>query len=367
MAVDDSGRTWLYTDDGLVAGQVALSRRINDFTGDTPLDFTAVLSRGRILDVRNGSVTAVQTSFMSDFLAIDGPLDGVQSIVTQSALLRRAGDVVSVETVPAGAQLSAVRRFDDDTVIAVGPDGQVVNGTSGGTFYASRPVAEDLIAIAGQSPDRVWVAGENGRVLSIIDGDVTVFKTPGPETLRGIIELDECDILFFGDSGALYRFDCFGFTDISDMIPADSKVSGPFSRGLVDDSGAGIVLIGSPVTPLESFAGFPTISIPADDSTWDGQTIEWAGGSSWGATHCQGLLTGLTGYSFWQLTANGAINSLILPDFGQLIGYTPNVPGPRKMNLTCSRSPTLNINDFDYRALYSSYRQTWAVDLSVFY
>jgi hypothetical protein len=162
----------------------------------------------------------------------------------------------------------------------------------------------------------------------------------------------------------MYQFDCFGFTRISDPDSAPSAISG----GVVVDRDSGAVaLISSPVTDLSSFAGFPTIQAPVDNSLWNRRDIAWASGEAWGATHCQGLIAGALGSAFWQFTTGGAVSSIALPDFSQAIGYSPISGTLLKINLTCSRTPRFDIGNFDYRSLGSGNRETWAVDLSSFY
>ncbi len=364
MAVDDAGRTWVYGADGFAAGRVTLGVRINDFAGLSPLDFTAVGSAGRIMDVSGGVSTVVQTPFVADFLAIDQDSAGGQSIVTATYLLNRENGVITVEGVPAGARMGAVRRFDDGAVFAVGPDGMIVTGTAGGEFSAVTAVAEDLYAVEGESSARVWAAGENGRVISIRDGDVTVFKTPGTESLRGILVLGECDVLFYGDQGALYRFDCFRFTDLSAAIPPRYTLAG----GAVLDPGAGtIALISAPVVELTSFAGFPTLSYPTDGSEWDHSGFTWQSGESWGATHCQGLVSGAAGNVFWQFLTDGGEGGVSFPDFARIMGYDPVPPGPKRLNVTCSRTPRFDIDNHDYRSLNTSTRETYSVDVGAFF
>ena len=364
MAVDDAGRTWIYGDGGLQAGAVSLNRRINDMAGVSPTDFTAVAAGGRLIEVIGGVVTSVPTPFVADLLAIDADSSGGQSIVTATYLLNRVNNVITVENVPPGARMGAVRRFDDGSVFAVGPDGMIVTGTAGGEFAAISAVAEDLFAVEGDSPDQVWIAGENGRVISIREGDVTVFKTPGSESLRGILVLDECRVLFYGDSGALYLFDCFHFTDMSAMIPNRYTLAG---GAIVDHDAGQIALLSAPVVELTSFAGFPTITWPVDGAAWDGDGFEWASGEAWGATHCQGLVGGPSGNVFWQFLVDGASGGVGFPDFDRLIGYDPAPPGPKRVNVTCSRTPRFDIDNYDYRSLNTSTRETYSVDLGSFY
>ncbi|HOA12572.1 MAG TPA: IPT/TIG domain-containing protein [Myxococcota bacterium] len=364
LAVDDSGRTWVFDGSGFTAGRHVFSFKVNDIAGESPDDFTAVGTRGRIVHVSEGVAEVVQTQFVWDFSSIDGPPGGPFSIVAGNYLLRLENGIVTIENVPAGAVMSTVRRFEDGTIFAAGPDGLIVTGTSQSPLAAVRPVAEDLYAVAGESPLRVWMAGENGRVILIRDGDVTVFKTPGSEALRGILELGECNVLFFGDSGALYQYDCFRFNDISDRTSMPYAIS----RGVVLDAAAGLVaMVSPPVNMLPGFAGFPEVSMPVDGMAWNGRDIEWASGRDWGATHCQGLISGVVGSAAWQFVADGSLSSIQLPDFSRAIGYAPLGPGPKRMNLTCSRTPRFDIGNFDYRALSTTIRETYSVDMASFY
>lgn len=364
LAVDDSGRTWVFDGTGFTAGRHVFNFKVNDICGRSIDDFTAVGTHGRIVYVVDGQADVVQTQFVWDFSSIDGPPGGPFSIVAGNYLLRLENGIVTIENVPAGAVMSTARRFDDGTIFAAGPDGLIVTGSSQAPLAAIRPVAEDLFSVAGQSPSRVWMAGENGRVILIRDGDVTVLKTPGTEALRGILELGECDVLFFGDSGALYQYDCFRFNDISDLDSMPYAIS----KGVVLDAADGLVaMVSPPVNMLPGFAGFPDVSVPADGTMWNGRDIAWASGLDWGATHCQGLISGVVGSAAWQFVADGSMSSIQLPDFSRAIGYAPLGPGPKRMNLTCSRTPRFDIGNFDYRSLSTSIRETYSVDMASFY
>jgi len=364
MAIDDTGRSWILEGDGLRAGALALNARINDMDGLAVDEFTAVGPAGRIIDVVDGVVTRVSAPFPADLLAIDVDSTGGQSIVTSTYLLNREAGIISVETVPAGARMNAVARFDDRSVFAVGPDGMIVLGTAGGEYAAVTAVSEDLYAVDGLDSTEVWAAGENGRVISIRDGDVTIHKTPGNESLRGILPLGPCDVLFFGDSGALYSFNCSSFTDLSSSIPPEYALVG----GVVTDSGAGeIALLAAPVIMLNRFAGFPTITSPAEGAEWDGSGFDWASGTSWGATHCQGIVGGAAGNAFWQFITDGSAEGVDFPDFGRVAGYDPAPPGPKRLNITCSRTPGFDIDNYDYRSLGTGNRETYSVDLGSFY
>ncbi|HNU69653.1 MAG TPA: hypothetical protein PKG82_10935, partial [Myxococcota bacterium] len=78
-------------------------------------------------------------------------------------------------------------------------------------------------------------------------------------------------------------------------------------------------------------------------------------------------ISGVVGSAAWQFVADGSLSSIQLPDFSRAIGYAPLGPGPKRMNLTCSRTPRFDIGNFDYRALSTTIRETYSVDMASFY
>jgi hypothetical protein len=372
MAVDESGRTWIYDGVQLVAGQVSLNGRVNDVLGASPDDFAAVGPRGRITIVKDQVVTRVETGFLAELYDMDGESPDLMSIAAGPMLINRVGELIRVESMPSGSDVRAVRRFPDGRIFAVGPDGIVVNGFSGQPLSAVRPVAEDLLAVAGLTPDMVWAAGENGRVISIRDDNVFVLKAPTSSTIRGIVVLGDCDVLFYGDGSSVFRFDCFEFTDVSPAGSSDYKITGGVAfadgaGGFVPEGDDYVVLVSSRITDLSSFAGFPTIAVPAENQPWNGRDIAWASGLPWDATHCQAVLSGLIGLPFWQITSSGRSSSVELPDFARISGYNPVPTGLKRMNMTCSRAPGFDISNFDYRSLGFNSRETFSVDLASFF
>ena len=70
---------------------------------------------------------------------------------------------------------------------------------------------------------------------------------------------------------------------------------------------------------------------------------------------------------FWQFVTDGVSGGVAFPDFDRLIGYDPIPPGSKRVNITCSRTPRFDIDNYDYRSLSTSARETYSVDLGSFY
>lgn len=342
LAADEGGATYLFDGAEFQAGPVRTGYAIRGLWGTAPDAFWAVGDQGRAWRVVGRDVIQQPVGVVTDLTGVSGIADAADDRVSIAAgpyLLRYQDGSFSHEALPAGARVSAVRRFADGRLAAVGPAGAVVTGVSGGELSVIRPTDQDLVALDGASADDFWAVGRQGALIRRDGEDVTVWALPGPREYAGLIVRGPCDVLAFGREGTVVAFDCAGFTDLSRPDVALDLLAG----GLLDGRP---LMAGRHYVALPAFLGFPRIANPAEGLAWDRRDVAWALPAGADPTHHQLLLSGPTGYAFWVVTAGGAVRRVPLPDFARAIGYDPVPDGTKRINVTSSRSPGFDIDGF---------------------
>jgi len=274
-------------------------------------------------------------------------------------LIRRDSAGWQFESVPAGVDLRAVRWFDGGIVVAVGKEGAIVKGEAGKEKGLLRPVGFDLEAVDGLSPEDFFAVGAVGTVLHVVGEDVLAYTTPGGQDLHGLIVRGPCDILVFGDNGAMFDFDCSQFKDRSRPDAGVDLLAG----ALLKDTA---MLAGRTTVNLPRFMPFPVIKTPADGGLWSRERIAWEYLEDGVVSYQQVILSDSSSKPFWMMMASGRVREVLLPDFRSLIGYSPVPEGTKRMNLTASRAPQFDINNYSSKDLGYYNREAFTVGLVKF-
>jgi hypothetical protein len=132
-----------------------------------------------------------------------------------------------------------VVAFDEaqiQTAYAVGTDGTAL-AYDGKTWTKESPaIAEDLESVSGvvdgEGKETVMAVGENGVVLSRVDGEWTLIPSPVTEHLFGVWVRRDDDAFVVGASGTVMRWDGVALTAMTRELLIDT--------GTVDEDGVAI-------------------------------------------------------------------------------------------------------------------------------
>lgn len=342
LVADEGGATYWFDGVNLHTGAIRTGVPIRGLWGTAVDDFWAVGDKGRAWRVVGRETVEVPIGVATDLSGISGVRSAGGDSVSVAAgpyLLRFEGGGVHFESLPSGTDVRSVRRFADGRIVAVGIGGAIAVGRAGEPFEVTRPTTQDLLAVDGVAGDDFWALGRRGALVRWIGDEVAVRSLPDDREYAGLVLRGDCDVLAFGQEGALVAYDCEAVTDLSRPDLRLDLLAGALGGGRP-------VIGGRHYVELPDFLGFSRIVSPVDGEEWDRRRIAWTLPGGQEASYHQALLSGPTGYAFWVVTAGGDVRDVELPDFVRLIGYDPVASGAKRMNLTSTRSPGFDIDGF---------------------
>ncbi len=344
LMADDGGAIYLYDGNDIIVQGMRTGTPIRGIWGVSKDDFWVVGEMGRVWHFDGRVATRVASGVAVDFYGISGVVGDngelAMSLAGGPYLLRYENSDFRFEMVPGGVQTRAVKRFFDNTIVAVGVNGAVVTGVSGTPLQVEYPVEGELIALDAVAVDDFWTLSKAGELIRKKGDDFEVWQIPWPADYKGLVRRGECDVLVYGREGALVAFDCNSFSNLS-----VSQENNDFMAAA--QFGGRLLVAGRYYTYLPQAMGFPQIVEPVENSFWAKNGISWTLESAIQPSYQQLLLSGPTGYTFWVIMAQGQVRSVPLPDFARIFhGYTPIADGTKRLNLTCSKTPGFNFNAY---------------------
>ncbi len=360
LAADAGGSTWEFDGTAFHVGPYRTSRAIFGLYGEDANDFWVVGARGMARHVVDGVATDVPAPVTSDFLGVSGEGPDAVSVAAGSFLLRLSGGSLVPETLPAGTDAKAVRRFPGGEIVAAGAGGAVVTGRTGEGFGVVRPIARDLRAVAGLDRDEVWIVGDRGTVIRLGRDDLTAVTAPGEPDLAGAVAVGPGNVLVFGPGGVVMQYDGVSFVDRSRRDLDVDLMAGASAGGRV-------LLAGRHFVRLPSFLPFPEVLSPREAMVWDHRRVAWSlGAQESGPSFAQALLSAVGGATFWVVTAGGDVREVLLPDLATVLGTDPIPAGGKRMNLTVVRAPGFDIDAYGYQDMGFYQREAYSVALTSF-
>lgn len=356
LAADSGGGTYWFNGKDFYLAPVHTHRAILGLWGSALEDFWAVGAGGSVWRVQGTEAEEIPTGITEDLTGIWGESNEDLHVVGGSFLLRWDGLSFESEDVPPGVKLGAVRRFSDGTLVAVGEEGTILSGLVGQPLEVSNPVEVDLYGMGGPSLQDLWIVGGKGTLIHRSASGQEIHQVPTDVDLRGVLVQGPCDLMVFGDSGTVFRYDCVGFTDVSRPDARLDLLSGVLLDGLP-------VLAGRHYLELPPFIGFAEISEPAEGMTWSGTALTYGFPPGQEISHHQVILSGIDGKPFWIMMVRGQSMEVLLPDLEAIFGYSPIPDGFKRMNLTSAFSPDFDIDGYTSSNLNYYRRQAFTVSL----
>jgi hypothetical protein len=182
---------------------------------------------------------------------------------------------------------------------------------------------------------------------------MTVAVAPGEPDLHGVIARGPCDVLVFGDRGAIFAYDCNAFQDLSRPDATVDLIAGALLDGRP-------ILGGRRYAELDGFLPFEAFADPAPDVPWGRTRLAWTplGSTGVAPSFHQVYLTNDLGLPVWIFMTSGATTAIDLPDWNAMIGYDPLAAfGPSFLNLTAVAAPGFSIDRYSSTEM-GFYRRT---------
>lgn len=359
LMADNQGKTYWFNGKDIYLGPIQTEGAIYDLFGDSLEDFWAVGSGGAIWHVEQGKAKKIESQVSNDLLCISGLSAEDFHIAGGPVLLHFNGVDVQTESVLPDSSIFDIKRFSDGGLAVVGAKGLLLVGKV--KELVSHHVTDlDLFGVDGKSLDDIWITGQSGIIIHVEGEKVKMFFAPTMTTLRGVYYRDQCDVIFYGDEGTIFRFDCKAFYNLS---RADVNLD-CFTASVFKDK---MVIAGRQYVKVPNFLPFPKLIEPSPSVDWDGKKISWSFYESpQSISYAQLYLSGSNYVSFWNVLAGGDVNEVLLPDLGLVMGYSPIPKGEKNLNITLARTPKFNINSHSSSDLGYYKREAFSVGLVKF-
>lgn len=363
VATDASGGTWEFDGTAFQGGPLRVDRPLYGVHAASDGDIWFVGAGGTVRRLRADGVRDLPVPLAVDLVAVAGESGDRVSVGGGASLWSWDGAAWVGEPLPAAVRgIRAIRRFPGGEILGVGDGGIVFRGVSGRGFEVDQPVTDTLRGLDCLDRDMCMAAGDRGVLLRVGPEDVTILRAPGNPDLAGIVVVGPDRAWLFGAGGRVLTWDGHSFWEV---FAPRSDVD--LRAGVT--AGGRVLLAGRRFHRLPGFLGYPWIVDPAAGAFWDGRRLAWeplAAPAGGGPSYLQALVSGSSGWTAWSVIADGGIREVGLPDLEAWVGEPVLPGGSLRVNLTAVRSPGFRMGAFGSQDLAWDRRESFSVNLAGF-
>ena len=328
-----------------------------DLWGSAGDDVYAIGSTGALIHYDGAAWTQVGSLGFSPF-AIAGSGGADVTIVGEGGQAARwDGQSLTPFGMSSVTDLYDIWLLSDGTGWAVGAQGRVLRNDGEGFAKTEAPVSVDLYAVAGSGPDNVYLAGRFGTVIWWDGASFHNVATGTTEDLHGLwVAKDGSEAIAVGNRGTILSLAEGQSTDRSlphsgvQLQAVFGTETEPLLAGGEDAFLFGPLLeLPEPLPPisegklLNQWLGWTTQGGPVSDFNFVQLGAQW-----WGP--------------LWNMVTAGPVESVVLPDYGALIGLT-NLKGTGVyLQINRILVDGFDINSFEfYVAFFPELWDAWAI------